>query len=120
MKIISAKALRGPNYYSRHPVILMELDIENLEFTPTDLVPGFRDNIHSMMPSLYQHTCSPGRIGGFYERLKSGTWAGHVVEHVALELQCLIGHEVSFGKTTPWKKRGFTSWFSAILMKIRA
>lgn len=106
MKIISAKALRGPNYYSRHPVILMELDIENLEFTPTDLVPGFRDNIHSMMPSLYQHTCSPGRIGGFYERLKSGTWAGHVVEHVALELQCLMGHEVSFGKTYTMEKEG--------------
>lgn len=106
MKIISKKALRGPNYYSRHPVILMELDIENLEFTPTDLVPGFRDNIHSMMPSLYQHTCSPGRIGGFYERLKSGTWAGHVVEHVALELQCLIGHEVSFGKTYTMEEEG--------------
>lgn len=106
MNIISAKALRGPNYYSRHPVILMELDIENLEFTPTDLVPGFRDNIHSMMPSLYQHTCSPGRIGGFYERLKSGTWAGHVVEHVALELQCLIGHEVSFGKTYTMEEEG--------------
>lgn len=59
-----------------------------------------------MMPSLYQHTCSPGRIGGFYERLKSGTWAGHVVEHIALELQCLIGHEVSFGKTYTMEEEG--------------
>lgn len=81
MKIIELKALRGSNYYIRHPVILMKLDIEELENKPSDLVPGFKDNIDKMMPTLYEHTCSPGRIGGFYERLVRGTWAGHIVEH---------------------------------------
>jgi cyanophycin synthetase len=99
MKIIEMRALRGPNYYSRLPVIFMQLDIQELETKPTDMVPDFKDNLARMMPSLYEHKCSPGRVGGFFERLISGTWASHVVEHVAIELQCLAGHEVAFGKT---------------------
>ncbi|MDP3387076.1 MAG: cyanophycin synthetase [Eubacteriales bacterium] len=99
MKIIEMRAIRGPNYYSRHPVIFMQLDIEKLESKPTDMVPGFKDNLAIMMPSLLEHRCSPGEVGGFFERLVRGTWAGHVVEHVSLELQCLTGHEVTFGKT---------------------
>ena len=84
----------------------MKLDIEELENKPSDLVPGFKDNIDKMMPTLYEHTCSPGRIGGFYERLVRGTWAGHIVEHIAIELQCLAGYEVSFGKTFNTDKKG--------------
>lgn len=99
MKIIEMKALRGPNYYSRHPVIHMKLDLQELEERPTDTVPEFKDLIAQVLPSLYEHKCSPGYIGGFFERLVTGTWAGHVVEHVALELQCQAGHDVRFGKT---------------------
>lgn len=99
MKTIEIRALRGPNYYSRHPVIFMKLDIQELEMKPTNLVPGFKDNIALMIPTMHKHKCSVGTVGGFYERLIRGTWAGHVVEHVALELQCLAGHEVAFGKT---------------------
>ncbi len=106
MKIMELRAIRGPNYYSRHPVIFMQLDLEELETTPTDMVPGFKDNLAMMMPSLQEHKCSPGRVGGFYERLVRGTWAGHVVEHVALELQCLAGHEVAFGKTFDTEETG--------------
>ena len=99
MKINEIRAIRGPNYYSRHPVIFIELDIQELEMKPTDMVPGFKENMEKMMPSLYEHKCSPGKVGGFFERLDRGTWAGHVVEHIALELQCLAGQEVAFGKT---------------------
>lgn len=99
MNIKEIRALRGANYYSKHPVVFMKLDIGDLEKKPTDLVEGFQEKINQMMPSLAEHYCSPGKVGGFYERLRSGTWAGHVVEHVALELQCLAGHEVTFGKT---------------------
>ncbi len=106
MKIVEIRAIRGPNYYSRHPVIFMQLDLEELETKPTDMVPNFKDNIAKMMPSLYEHKCSPGVVGGFYERLIRGTWAGHVVEHIALELQCLAGHEVAFGKTFTMDETG--------------
>ena len=106
MKIIDMRALRGPNYYSSRPVILMKLDIEELEDKPTDLLPNFKENIVIMMPSLYEHTCSPGIVGGFFQRLIRGTWAGHVVEHIAIELQCLAGYEVSFGKTFNTEEEG--------------
>jgi len=106
VKIIEMRAIRGPNYYSKHPVIFMQLDIEQLEAKSTDRVPDFKDNLAMMIPSLKEHRCSPGVVGGFYERLVSGTWAGHVVEHVALELQCLAGYEVGFGKTFDTNKTG--------------
>lgn len=106
MKIIEMRAIRGPNYYSNHPVIFMRLDIEALETKPTDKVAGFKDNLAKMMPSLIEHRCSPGVVGGFFERVVTGTWAGHVVEHVALELQCLAGYEVGFGKTFGTSEKG--------------
>lgn len=99
VKIIELRALRGPNFFHQLPVILMKLDIGKLEECPTNTVANFKESIHDMMPTLYDHTCSPGVRGGFYQRLDGGTWPGHVVEHVAIELQCLIGHNVSFGKT---------------------
>lgn len=99
MRILEIRALRGPNLYSLWPVIFIKLDIGNLEEQPTDLVPGFKAKLKEMMPSLHEHSCSPGRPGGFFERIERGTWAGHVVEHVAIELQSLADNDVSFGKT---------------------
>lgn len=106
MKINELRALRGPNYYSNSPVILMELDIGELEERPSDLVPDFRKNLETILPTLYEHNCSPGKPGGFFERVDRGTWAGHIVEHIAIELQCLIGHKVSFGKTFSLDEKG--------------
>ena len=99
MKILEIRALRGPNLYSLRPVILMKLDIGSLEERPTDLASGFKTRLEEMMPTLHEHQCSPGRPGGFFERVERGTWASHVVEHIAIELQCLAENEVSFGKT---------------------
>ncbi|MGM0414728.1 MAG: cyanophycin synthetase, partial [Bacillota bacterium] len=99
MKILEIRALRGPNLYSLRPVIFMKLDIGSLELKPTDQVSGFKARLEKMMPSLYMHNCSPGRPGGFFERIERGTWAGHVVEHLAIELQALADNDVSFGKT---------------------
>ena len=99
MKILQLRALRGPNFYSRYLTIYMRLDIEALEDSPTDTVPGFLERLQTLMPSLYEHRCSVGARGGFLERVERGTWAGHVVEHVAIELQNMIGFSVGYGKT---------------------
>lgn len=106
MEIIELRALRGPNYYSNDPVIFMQLDLQELEMKPTNLVADFKTNLEKMMPSLYEHKCSIGKVGGFFERVVTGTWAGHVVEHVALELQGLAGHVVAFGKTFTMEEPG--------------
>ena len=106
MRIVEIRALRGPNLYSGFPVIFMKVDIGALEDSPTDVISGFLENIGEMMPTLVEHTCSPGRRGGFLERVERGTWAAHVVEHVAIELQCLAQTEVGFGKTVSTDTRG--------------
>jgi cyanophycin synthetase len=99
MRVLEHRALRGPNRYSRHPAIFMLLDIGDFEETPSDTLPGFTERLIELVPSLQAHRCSVGTPGGFIQRLYRGTWVGHIVEHITLELQCLAGMEVGFGKT---------------------
>ncbi|MFT5325027.1 MAG: cyanophycin synthetase [Planctomycetaceae bacterium] len=106
MRILEHRALRGPNRYSRYPTIFMLLDIGEFEEQPSDTLPGFPDRLVELIPSLYGHQCSVGETGGFIQRLHRGTWAGHIIEHVALELQCLAGMDVGFGKTYDTSDKG--------------
>ncbi|MBT3423753.1 MAG: cyanophycin synthetase [Bacteroidetes bacterium] len=99
MEIREIRALRGANYYSRYPVIYMQVALGELEEKPSDTIPGFKTRIEKILPSLIEHQCSPGHRGGFFERLDRGTWAGHIAEHIAIEIQCLAQMEVGFGKT---------------------
>jgi cyanophycin synthetase len=108
MKILDIKAMYGPNYWSvnRHKLIVMLLDLEDLEQKPTDKIPGFLERLTALMPSLYEHRCSEGVPGGFFQRVKEGTWMGHVIEHIALELQTLAGMDTGFGRTRETKDPG--------------
>ncbi len=101
MQVRDIKVLRGPNYWSirRHKLIQVTLDLEELEQRPTDTIDGFYERLQSLMPSLYEHRCSIGTAGGFFQRVQRGTWMGHVIEHIAIELQILAGIDVSFGQT---------------------
>lgn len=99
MKILEMRAYGGPSYWSRVPVIRMLVDIGEYEQKPSSLIPGFTERLTEMIPTLAEHTCSLGKRGGFIQRLKDGTWMGHITEHVALELQCLAGTIVTKGKT---------------------
>lgn len=101
MKILDIKVMNGPNYWSvsRHKLIVMLLDLEDMEQKPTNLISSFLDRMSALMPSLYEHRCSEGVQGGFYIRVKDGTWMGHVIEHIALELQTLAGMDTGFGRT---------------------
>lgn len=93
--------MNGPNYWSasRHKLIVMLLDLEEMEQKPTDKIPGFLDRLSALMPTLFEHRCSEGAPGGFFSRVKEGTWMGHVIEHIALELQTLAGMDTGFGRT---------------------
>ncbi|MCF3974656.1 cyanophycin synthetase [Paracoccus salsus] len=99
MRIIEHRALRGPNYYSRYQAIYMRLDIEDLEDRPSDKVPGIAESLEAVFPTIYGHRCSVGEPGGFLQRVRNGTYAGHMVEHVAIELQNLVGFSVGYGKS---------------------
>jgi len=97
---------RGPNVWARMPSLRFTVDIGELEERPTNKIPGFYERITELIPSLYEHRCSVGKPGGFLQRMREGTWMGHVLEHVALELQNLAGAEVSRGKTRSTKEKG--------------
>ena len=99
LAILETRVLRGPNYWSHAPSIRMLVDLGVLEHWPSNTIPGFVDTLVKLMPTLEDHACSLNRRGGFITRLKDGTWAGHVAEHVALELQNLAGTSVHVGKT---------------------
>ena len=108
MKILKIQALRGPNLWSinRKRLIQMRLDLEEMEQFPTNKIEGFRERIEAMFPTMIEHRCSEGERGGFFSRIERGTWMGHVIEHIALEIQTLAGMETGFGRTRETKTPG--------------
>jgi cyanophycin synthetase len=108
MKILQTQTLRGPNYWSirRSKLIIVRLELEDLADRPSDTIPGFYESLVAVLPSLEEHYCSPGCKGGFLSRVREGTMMGHILEHVALELQTLAGMPVGFGRTRETKALG--------------
>lgn len=108
MEILNIQALRGPNIWSvsRKKLIQMRLDLQELEDFPTNKIEGFRERLEAMFPSMIEHRCSEGCRGGFFHRVEKGTWMGHVIEHIALEIQTLAGMETGFGRTRETKTSG--------------
>lgn len=108
MRILEINALRGPNYWSvnRHKLIVMVLDLQEMEEKPSNMIPGFKERLQSLLPGMYEHRCSVGTCGGFFERVEEGTWMGHIIEHIALEIQTLAGMDVGFGRTRGYGEPG--------------
>ncbi|WP_298150495.1 cyanophycin synthetase [Flavobacterium sp.] len=108
MKIVKIQVLRGPNVWSnyRNRLIQVRLDLEEMEQFPTDNIDGFCDRIKALLPGMIEHECSEGKRGGFFERVERGTWLGHVMEHVALEIQSLAGMEAGYGRTRETNTKG--------------
>jgi hypothetical protein len=99
IRITTLHATRGINFWSRRPVIRMDLAVGEYDEIHSADVDGFADRLVSALPGLRDHHCSIGSRGGFVIRLRRGTYAPHVIEHVALELQSMVGHEVGYGRT---------------------
>src|SRR5690554_702337 len=108
MKIREINAMRGPNYWSvrRHKLIVMVLDLEEMEDFPSNKIENFGARLKLLFPSMYSHRCSVGQPGGFFQRVDEGTWMGHVIEHIALEIQTLAGMDVGVGRTRGYGEEG--------------
>ncbi len=108
MEIRSINAMRGPNYWSvrRHKLIVMVLDLKEMEEMPSNKIEGFDKRLEAMFPTMYSHRCSVGTPGGFFERVVEGTWMGHIIEHIALEIQTLAGMDTGFGRTRGYGEEG--------------
>ena len=101
MKIKSIKVIKGKNKWSesKDKLIHMVLDLGEYEQKPSNKIEGFYERIKKYLPSMQSHRCSIGKAGGFFKRVKEGTWMGHIIEHVALELQTLAGYDTGWGRT---------------------
>ncbi len=108
MKIREINAMRGPNYWSvrRHKLIVMVLDLEDMEERPSNKIDGFKERLEQLFPTMYSHRCSVGEPGGFFQRVEEGTWMGHIIEHIALEIQTLAGMDTGFGRTRDYGEKG--------------
>jgi cyanophycin synthetase len=106
MEFRKMRALRGPNIWASFPVLEAWVDLGALKDSPSDELPGFNDRLKAWLPSMIEHRCSVGERGGFFERLRRGTYQAHILEHVALELQSLAGTEVGFGRTRETSEDG--------------
>lgn len=106
IRILKVTYLRGPNIWTYRPTLEAWIDIGELEDCPSNTLPGFYERLTAWLPSLEEHHCSPGVRGGFLQRLREGTWPGHIMEHVALELQNLAGMQTGFGKARSTHVRG--------------
>ena len=98
IKIVEQRFLRGPNLYAGKPCMLAVIDLEELHDVASSHIDGFTDRLVALVPSLYEHRCSVGHEGGFIERLREGTYMAHIAEHLTLELQCLVGNQVGYGR----------------------
>jgi len=106
IKFLKMTHLKGPNIWTYRPVIEAWIDIGDLEDCPSNTLPGFNHRLQEMLPGLIEHRCSVGERGGFLQRLTEGTWPGHIMEHVALELQNRAGMQTGFGKAREAGPRG--------------
>lgn len=98
MEILKINALRGPNVWANFPVLEVWVKLGVYNEKSSEEYPGFNDRLKSWLPSLIEHRCSVGERGGFFVRLDRGTYLGHILEHVSLELQTLAGTDVGFGR----------------------
>ena len=105
MEFRKVLALRGPNIWANFPVLEAWVDLGDLDKPSTEF-PGFSDRLIAWMPTMIEHRCSIGERGGFFQRLRTGTYPGHILEHVTLELQSLAGTEVGFGKARETSEAG--------------
>ena len=106
IQLLRINYLRGPNIWTYRPVLEVWLDLGALEDFPTNLLPGFPDRLTALLPALLEHHCGVGERGGFLQRLSEGTWAGHVLEHVVIELLNLADMPTGFGQTRSTSQRG--------------
>lgn len=106
IQILRMTHLRGPSIWTYVPVIEALVDIGELEDFPSNTLPGFNERLSAWLPGLIEHRCSPGVRGGFLQRLETGTWPGHILEHVALELLTLAGIPDGYGRAREAGPRG--------------
>ena len=106
IQLLRTTYLRGPSVWTYRPVLEVWLDLGILEDYPSNAIHGFNERLTAWLPGLIEHHCGVGYRGGFIERLRDGTWCGHVLEHIIIELLNMAGMPAEFGQTRSVSQRG--------------
>ncbi|HEX8318344.1 cyanophycin synthetase family protein [Longimicrobium sp.] len=106
IRLVGLRSLRGANFWSRRPITRMDVAVGAYDEIHSAEVPGFNEALIRAFPGLWEHRCSIGERGGFVTRLRRGTYAPHIAEHVGLELQGMIGHDVGYGRARGGDREG--------------
>ena len=106
LTVLQHRFLGGPNCWTYRSAMEVWLDLGVLEQHPSNTLPGFTDRLLALLPGLQAHHCGVGEEGGFVERLRDGTWMGHVLEHGVIELLNLAGIPTGFGQTRSTSQPG--------------
>ena len=106
MEFRKVLALRGPNVWANFPVLEAWVELGTYKDCSSDEQPGFNDRLTSWLPTMVEHRCSEGVRGGFFERLRRGTYPAHILEHITLEIMSLAGSEVGYGRTRSTSEDG--------------
>lgn len=113
MEISELKTYSAPNIFSiREPVVLMQVKLGELADTPTKDIGNLNDKLIDLFPGIKEHKCSTGYVGGFVDRLREGTYLAHVMEHLCLEIQGILGYDIKYGKTRQVKDDIYNIIFS--------
>jgi cyanophycin synthetase len=116
IRLLRIRYLRGPNLWTYRPVLETWLDLGELEDHPSNTLPGMNQRLCSWLPALAEHHCGVGEPGGFLQRLQEGTWCGHVLEHVVIELRNLAGMPPASGRPAAPVSAASTAWSFARAM----
>src|ERR1700749_3318236 len=106
MQIQKVLKLRGPNIWANFSCLEVWIDLEEFKDTSSEMIPGFNDRLMGWLPTMIEHRCSVGERGGFFQRLRWGTYLAHVLEHTTLELQTLCGTSVGYGRARETSEEG--------------
>ena len=106
IQLLRISHLSGPNIWTYRSALEVWLDLGELEDFPSNKLPGLNQRLTAWLPALVEHHCGVGERGGFLQRLEEGTWMGHVLEHVVIELLNLAGMPTGFGQTRSTSQRG--------------
>lgn len=106
IRLVGLRSLRGANFWSSRPITRMDVAVGEYDEISSAEAPGFTEALVGAMPGLWEHRCSIGERGGFVTRLRRGTYAPHIAEHVGLELQTMMGHDVGYGRARGGDREG--------------
>ena len=103
MRILETRTMRGPNFWSvrQTKLIVAKVAFDEYSALRTTDLPGFERRFLRMFPEFARPRPTLDDPGMFLDRVREGTTMCQVMMQAALELQCMAGMPVNWGRAYP-------------------